>query len=53
MPEKEKVTLTFSNKVREQLEYLIIKTNATSFAEVVRKGLDLLQKQVEDPIIKP
>ncbi len=48
MPEKEKICLTFNNRVREQLEYLITRTNATSYAEIMRKGLDLLQKQIED-----
>ena len=50
MPNKEngKLILTFNSKVREQLNYLKPLTTATSFAELMRRGLDLLQKEVEN-----
>lgn len=46
MATENRIVLTFDEKVREQLKDLKEKTNAKSFAEVVRKGLDLLQKEV-------
>lgn len=45
MSQKERIVLTFTGKVRSQLDELKEKTNATSYAEVVRKSLDLLQTQ--------
>lgn len=46
MASKERIVLTFTGKVREQLEQLKEKTNANSYAEVVRKGLDRLEEAV-------
>ena len=45
MSQQKRLHLTFDEKVRQQLDELKDKTNATSYAEVVRKGIDLLEKQ--------
>ena len=45
MSQEKRLHLTFDDKVRQQLDELKDRTNATSYAEVVRKGIDLLEKQ--------
>lgn len=46
MPNTERIHLTFNKKIRQQLDFLMPLTKASSYAEVVRKGLDLLQKEI-------
>lgn len=41
----EKLTLTFDEKTKIQIVKLKDRTNSTSYAEVVRKALDLLETQ--------
>ena len=45
MTDKDYITLKFDIKVRNQLKRIKEKTNAATFAEVVRRALDLLEKE--------